>query len=153
MGAAAKVAPEQIIPTVVDQRFPTGQVVLLEPDAPVDPIPFEGLPAAPGVEADVTGWQPGAMTVTLSSPAPAGSYLLVAENHYPDWTAAVNGDSRAVLRGNGALLTVALDEGDQSVTLRFESSDYLLGKWISVISVGLAGLAVAGPVVRRRRGV
>src|SRR2546421_9438861 len=48
------------------------------------------------------------------------SYLLIAENWYPDWEATVDGQPAAVLRGDYSLLTVALPAGAKVVELRSE---------------------------------
>jgi uncharacterized membrane protein YfhO len=102
--------------------------------------------------ATVTAWQPGRMTVTLDPAPPQESYLLISENWYPDWHAAVDGASVQVLRGDYTLITVPVPAGAKRVELTFRSPDYETGRAISLGSlVILAGVAVAPFAARRRR--
>src|SRR5207244_4142527 len=78
--------------------------------------------------ATLTGWQPGRMTVTLDPAPPQPSYLLIAENWYPDWEATVDGQPAPALRGDYSLLTVALPAGAKVVALAFRSKPYELGR-------------------------
>jgi len=100
----------------------------------------------------VTYWVPGKMSIGLD-PAPlAPSYLLVAENWYPDWHATVDGARAAVFRGDQTFITVPLPQGARQVDLVFDSHDYRTGRTATlgsllVLAVGL----VAPPLWRRRR--
>ena len=91
--------------------------------------------------ATLTRWQPGRMTVTLD-PVPAQpSYLLIAENWYPDWQATADGQPAQVLRGDYSLITLALPAGAKVVELTFRSKLYELGRTLTIAS--LAGLLIA----------
>jgi hypothetical protein len=151
--AALKVDAHAVIPTLMDPRLPDfDRLVLVTPDQPVDPPRFGEIPAPSPSRASVTAWQPGKMTITLDPAPGAGSYLLVAENWYPDWQAQVDGAPAPVLRGNQSLITVALPSGARQVELTFRSRDFELGLLISLMSlVALVGIGVAPAVARRRR--
>lgn len=143
---AAKAPEDQIIPTVIDPRFPVDRVVLYPDTASVTPIDLKGVvPEASAVTVSVAEWQPGAMRLTLAGEVAAGNTLLVSENWYPDWTASVDGIPVQPVRGQYALLTVPLPAGARTVELRFASSAYATGRWISLAALALAlGLAVVG---------
>lgn len=149
--AAAKGEAEQIIPTVIDPRLDYGRLVLFDQAAPVNPPPLETMPPPSPSRATVAHWTAGRMSVTLDPPPPADSYVLVAENWYPDWHATVDGQAAPVLRGDQTLLTVPVKAGAQRVELVFASADYDRGRlvtWGSLLCLGVwAGVAVA-----RRRG-
>jgi uncharacterized membrane protein YfhO len=91
------------------------------------------------------------MTLGLTAAAPAGSYLLVSENWYPDWTARVDGQPVPTLRGQHALLTVPLPAGAREVELRFDSRAYERGRLVTFLSAILAMGLLVGPGLRRRR--
>ncbi|MFQ6047490.1 MAG: hypothetical protein ACE5PT_14220, partial [Gemmatimonadales bacterium] len=153
--AAIKVDDERAILTVVAPRtgFDADRIVLLDPEADIDPPPVENLPEPLDVAATVEHWEPGRMRVSLDPPAPQDGYLVVSENWYPDWRATVDGVPVETLRGNVSLITVPVAAGSSSVELVFESPAYRTGKaitWFSVL-IALVGLA-APPATRGRRG-
>ena len=62
------------------------------------PTPLrQPLPASRGDRPQVTSGRPGRMTHRLDGTDPKPSYLLVAENWYPDWHATVDGSPAPVL--------------------------------------------------------
>jgi hypothetical protein len=149
---ALKVPEAQIVPTVVDPRFPKDRVVLLPDTAGVTPpLLGESLPAPSGRRARVTQWEPGAMVIAIEGEDPRPSWLVVAENWYPDWHAEVDGRAVEVHRGQGTFLTVELPATARQVALRFDSGSYRTGKLVSWAALALALLAMAIPAVRARR--
>jgi hypothetical protein len=151
VGAAAKVPENQIVPTLMDPRLDHDRVVLLPPDAPVQPAHLDSLPPALPGRATVTAWEPGAMTIKLDPPPDSAAYLVVSENWYPDWHASVDGRPALVLRGQETLLTVPVPAGAREVRLWFASSAYATGKKITFASLGVIVLWLWVPVWRRRR--
>jgi len=154
--AAVKVPDSEAIPNVADprSRLPLDRVVLLDPDAAMEPEAVDSLPPALDIVATVAEWAPGRMTIRID-PAPEHSaYLLVSENYYPGWTAAVDGDPTPVLRGDVSLITVPLAAGAREVTLAFTSPGYVRGRLATFCSLAaVAGLMLIPGVLRRvRRG-
>jgi len=92
------------------------------------------------------------MSIVLDPTPPVASYLLVAENWYPDWHATVDGAPARVLRGDWTLITIPVPAGAKSVELTFSSRAFRLGKGITWISLLLALGAIGGPALWRRRG-
>ncbi|MGH7673671.1 MAG: hypothetical protein ACREMV_00235 [Gemmatimonadales bacterium] len=152
--SAITLAADQIPATLADPRLPGyDRVVLLPQDAPVDPAELQRWPQPSASHATVTAWHPGAMTIALDPAPPATSYVLVAENWYPDWRATVDGRPAAVVRGNHTLIVVPVPAGARSIGLEFRSAEYARGKLVSLTSLALVLLGfVASAVVRRRRG-
>ena len=127
------------------------RVVLFTPDQPVAPAPLKALPPPSPSHATVTLWQPGRMSVTLD-PAPLlPSYLLIAENWYPDWEATTDGRPAPCLRGDYSLITVPLASGTKTVELSFRSKLYERGRALTLGSLGLLVIAAAGSLAAGRR--
>ncbi|HEV8265506.1 MAG TPA: hypothetical protein VGQ06_11180 [Gemmatimonadales bacterium] len=150
--AAVKLDDERIAPTLADPRLPGfDRVVLLASDAPVTPAPVSGWPPPSPARAQVTSWRPGQMTIELD-PAPASaSYVLVSENWYVDWRAAVDGKPGQVLRGDDALITVPVAAGARRIELTYRSSTYNTGRLISLLSILILGAGTLVPRLRRMR--
>jgi membrane protein YfhO len=126
--------------------------LIFTPDQQVTPAPIREMPPPSPARATVAAWQPGQMAIALDPVPPAPSYVLVAENWYPDWHATVDGAPAPVLRGNYALLTVPVPAGAKRVELTFRSHAYETGRLISLLSlVALLALALAPVAVRRKR--
>ncbi|HYK82123.1 MAG TPA: YfhO family protein [Gemmatimonadales bacterium] len=147
---AIKADSEAVIPTLLDRRMDYSRLVLFTKDAPVTPEPLKALPGPSPSQARVTAWEPGRVSVALD-PAPAApSYLLVAENWFPDWQARVDGRPTAVLRGDFTLLTVPVPAGARVVDFVFRSRDYETGKAVSLASLALLAILGVAPILARR---
>jgi hypothetical protein len=152
-GAAAKVPDDQVVPTVIDPRFPLDHIVLYSDTAGVTPEslrPNQPIPTTP-VRAEMAEWAPGEMRIALTGADTRPNYLLVSENWYPDWHAKVDGKPAAVHRADNTLISVVLPPGARSVDLSFESSAYTKGKWVSALSIVLALGLCAWPLIFRPR--
>jgi hypothetical protein len=150
--AAAKIPENQIIPTVLDPRFPADRIVLFPDTMNVNPAAIgDTIPELPPVQATVSEWRPGRMRIALSGQAAEPTWLLVSENWYPDWRATIDGQPATVRRGQFALITVELPPGAREVVLEFRSRTYARGRMITLISLAaVAGLFLV-PVIRRRK--
>ena len=150
VAGAIKTDSATIIPTLVDPRMDFSRIVLFTNDQPVTPEPLKQMPPPSPSRAAVTAWQPGRMTVTLDPVPPQPSYLLIAENWYPDWQASVDGGQAQVLRGDYSLLTVALPAGAKAVELTFRSKLYELGWTLTIASLAALLIALLAAAVLRR---
>jgi hypothetical protein len=150
--AAAKLPADQVVPTVIDPRFPLNDVVLLPDTASVSPEPIRGgIPDTTAVRATLTEWKPGSMRIALEGSDTRAIYLLVSETWYKDWHARVDGTPAPVHRGNHALMTIVIPPGAREVALDFESPEYARGKVISLLALlAIAGLYGWTLVTRRR---
>ena len=150
--AALPVDSGAALATLPDPRMEYDRLVLLNTGEGVTARPVNALPPRSASRATIQHWEPGRMSISIE-PAPAdSSYLVVAENWYPDWRATVDAKAGKVLRGNWTLITVPLPPGARQVDLAFVSTPYRRGKLITLLS-SLAGLAivVAAPIRRRWR--
>lgn len=141
---AVKVPEEQIPPTVTANTFPVNTYALFPDSTSVKAVaPTKGMetPVPTPVTASLTSWAPGAMTIKLAGSDTRTTYLLVAENWYPDWHATIDGKPAPAHRADGALLSVELPPGAKEVTLNFDVATYHQGQWITLVALVLtAGL-------------
>jgi len=151
VASAAKVPEAQVPPTVVDPRFPADQVVLYPDTSTLTPAPLSRPLPASTVKASVVEWRPGSMRIALDGSNPSPSYLLIAENWYPDWHATVDGVAAPVRRADHSLLSVVVPSGAREVVLRFHSDMYERGKLVSLVAFLLALGLLAAPLVSARR--
>ena len=145
---AAKLPEDQVAPTVIDPRFPYSAIALYPDSAGLTPTPIRGgqVPEPVAVRPTLTRWAPGQMRITLEGAAPRPAYLVIAENWYPDWHAAVDGKPVAVRRADHTLLSVELPPGAREVTLRFASASYARGKLVTLAAVLIALSLLAAPL-------
>jgi hypothetical protein len=144
---AAKLAEDQIVPTMVDQRFPYDRIALYGDTTSVSPekiLPGQ-LPEPAAIAATVADWAPGRMRVTLAGSAAAPTYLVIGENWYPDWHATVDGKAVPVHRADYALLSVVLPPGAREVRLWFASTAYPRGKMVTALALLVTLALLAAP--------
>ena len=149
VSGAVKADSAAIIPTLVDPRMDYSRIVLFSNDQPVAPEPLKQMPPASPARAAVTAWEPGRMTVTIDPPPPQASYVLIAENWYPDWRATVDGQPSQVLRGDYTFITVAVPAAAKVVQLTFSSELYERGKLITIGSLAVLLLSLLATTGRR----
>ena len=148
--AAAKVDSGQVVPTLIDPRLDFSRLLLYDQTEAINPLPVTEMPARSPSHATFTHWAPGRMSIAIDPAPPQDSYLLVAENWYPDWHASVDGQPASTLRGDQTFLTVPVKAGARHVELQFSSRYFALGKLITMTSFLLL-LAWAGAAVWWRR--
>ncbi len=150
--AIVKAADNVTLGTVLDPRFPVHSVAIFNDSANVTAVDLNAAPAPLDLAVTVTKYDAGAISLTLATPAPAGSALIVSENFYPGWTATVDGKPVVAARAMYSLIGVPLPTGAKSVELRFTSASYQKGKTITWIAIGFALLLlVAGIATGDRR--
>jgi hypothetical protein len=149
---AIKAPDENVLATVLDPRFDVRRAALFDTGSavPVQPVP-PALPAPSDVKVSATRYEPGRISLVLDRPAPAGSALVVSENYYPGWEATVDGRPAPTGRAHYVLIGVGLPAGARSVELTFRSATYERGKAITLLSVTVAALMLAGGLYASRR--
>ena len=150
---AAKLPEDQIPPTVIDPRFPVNSIALYPDTATITPEPIRGgqVPVSVAVTATMADWAPGRMRIALAGTAAKPAYLIISENWYPDWHAAVDGRAVPVHRADYTLLSVVLPPGAREVTLTFSSAAYARGKLVTLAAVLLTLGLLAAPLWPARK--
>lgn len=149
--AMIKAADSVTLTTVLDPRFPVHSVAIFNDSANVTAADLKAPPAPLTLPVTVTKYDPGAISVQLGEPAPAGSALVVSENFYPGWTATVDGKPVTASRAMYSLIGVPLPAGAKSVELRFTSASYERGKLVTLVALCLALVLFAGGIVTDRK--
>ena len=149
---AAKVPEDQIVPTILNARFPTNLLLLL-PDtssAQVQPL-GQVLPPPAAVTARIEQWSPSGMRVDLTGSDTRPTWLLVSQSWAPDWSATVDGKDTPVYRGDMALITVPVPPGAHSVEFRYEPRVYGRARAISFAALLATMVLLAGGIRKRRQ--
>jgi hypothetical protein len=141
-----------LMASLQDPRMAFDRLVLLDAGQGIRTPPLTGFPLPSASRAAIEHWEPGRMTIALEPPPPDSSYLVVAENWYPDWRATVDGSPAIVLRGNWTLITVRVPPGARQVDLTFISDAYRRGKLLTWVSLVLTLGLIVTPVISRRWG-
>lgn len=148
--AAAKVDSGAVVPTLIDPRLDFSRLILFDQTEAINPLPVTEMPDRSPSRATFTHWSAGRMSITLDPAPPQDSYLLIAENWYPDWHATVDGQPAATWRGDQTFLTVPVKAGAKRVELQFASASFARGKLVTIVSLLLLA-AWAGTAVGLRR--
>ncbi|MCS7069964.1 MAG: YfhO family protein, partial [Anaerolinea sp.] len=122
----------------------TAIAVHVPADAPEARTDFSG--PAGAARAMITSYADTAITIEVD--APRGGYLLLADAHYPGWTAAVNGQAAPIRRADVLFRAVEVPPGRSTVEFRYQPG------WLLLIPVGLAEWVAALLIlaITRRHG-
>ena len=149
-----KAADSPVASALLNESFDVRQAALFAEDANVTEIDtLAALPMPSRIQAKVRSYAPGAISLELSEPAPAGSALLVAENYFPGWSALVDGKPAVTARANYALIGVQLPQGGRKVELSFNDPAYDRGKVITLLALALAVVMIGGGIFVERRAI
>jgi Bacterial membrane protein YfhO len=149
--AIIKAADSVTLTTVLDPRFPVHSVAIFNDSADVTAVSLQAPPAPIDLPLTISRYDAGAISLSLTAPAPAGSALIVSENFYPGWTATVDGKPVTASRAMYSLIGVPLPTGARAIELRFTSASYERGKMITLAALGIAFLWLIGGAVTERR--
>ncbi|MEA3310615.1 MAG: hypothetical protein U9Q76_00165, partial [candidate division WOR-3 bacterium] len=103
---------------------------------------------SPG-QVQITRYEPNVIELTADVKRPA--VLVLSENWYPYYRAWVDGVERKVYRADYTLRAVTLEPGRHEVVFRFRSPYVTAGAWITIVALGLVGLAVVLSLVAARK--
>ncbi|MFL5470245.1 MAG: hypothetical protein ACJ8AE_10660 [Gemmatimonadaceae bacterium] len=151
---AVKAPDDQVLSTILDPRFDVRRAALFDTSAQVSSVQgVQALPNPLALTTTVSRYEPGKVRLELSSPAPAGSSLVVSENYYPGWVATADGKPARIGRADFALIGVELPAGARRVELNFTSPAYQRGKIVTWFAIALGILMLVVGIVgdRRRR--
>jgi hypothetical protein len=151
---SVKASDEAALATVRDPRFDIRTAAIFDTSARIASARAdlkEPPPPSP-VKARVATYQPGHIVVDVDGPVNAGAALVVSENYYPGWRAAVDGVAAATERADYTLIGVELPPNAKRVELTFHDPAYDRGKAITLAGFGIAiGFLALGLVMEKRR--
>ena len=137
--------------TVLDPGFSPTRAAIVDSSARVEAVDPAKLGTAAPTPVTIGRYDPGAITVKLTSPAPAGSALIVSENFFPGWTATVDGKAAQVVRADFNLIGVILPTGANAVELSFADPAYRTGKMVTFIALAIALLLLMSGAFTQRQ--
>ena len=150
--AVVKGNDEQALATVLDPRFDARRAAIVDTASTIATAQLTTVPEPSSVEARVTRYESGAITVQLSEAVTTpGSFLVVSENYYPGWQAIIGGQPAEVVRANYNLMGIALPTGARDVELRFRDPAYETGKTVTLLALAASVLLVIVGALRDRR--
>lgn len=141
-----------VMGTVLDPRFDVRRAAIFDTSAAVQGESITSLPEPLQIEATVTRYEAGRVSIELDAPAPKGSALMVSENWYPGWLATADGKAAAVGKAAVSLMGVALPEGARRIELTFTNPAYETGKTVTFAAIALALLMLGIGALLDRRG-
>ena len=149
---AVKAPDEQVLATILNPRFEVARATLFDTSANVAVAQgVQSLPPPLTIKTTVRHYEPGKVQIDLSAPAPQGSSLVVSENYYPGWTAAVDGKPARIGRADYTMIGVELPAGARTIELKFTSPAYEKGKVITWVAIALGFLMLGAGLWRDRR--
>lgn len=152
MAGALTIPDEEVLRAATDPRFPVTEVALYSDTTSLRPADLgDRLPEPAQLRATLADWQPGRIVVELEGDENRTTYLVVAENWYPDWRASVDGQPVPVHRAQHTLLSVELPPGAREVVFEYISRHHEDFKGISLAAGLIACLLIVVPEWRARR--
>ena len=149
---AVKAPDDQVLGTILNPRFDLTRAALFDTSANVAVAQgVQSLPPPLTIKTAVRHYEPGKVQIDLSAPAPQGSSLVVSENYYPGWIAAVDGKPARIGRADYTMIGVELPAGARTIELNFTSPTYEKGKAITWVAIVLGFLMLGAGVWRDRR--
>ena len=149
--AIAKAPDSDAEAAVLDPRFDPARIAVLDTSANVQPNVGQSPPAPLAIAATTSAFGPGRADVALSAPAPAGSALVVSENYYPGWQAAVDGKAVPTYRADYNLIGIPLPAGARTVELRYHDPAASTGRLVTIVALLIALAALATGIAADRR--
>lgn len=121
----------------------------------VDAAPPSGFLGMPGNEAtaDAQFVVDDAERVVLETVAPERGFLFLADQHFPGWSATVNGQPTPILAANHAFRLVEVPPGPVTVEFRYRSPRVWIGALISGVTLLVAMGVLVAPYLRAWKGV
>ncbi|HET6401983.1 MAG TPA: YfhO family protein [Candidatus Kapabacteria bacterium] len=114
-----------------------------------EPLEFPLGAPDPAATARITSY--GDNEIAASVKTASNAMLFFSEVWYPSWKAYVDGHPVKLYRAFTSLRAVEVPAGTHKVTLRYESSAFAAGSWITIVTLLLSLSALAFLFVRERR--
>jgi len=130
---ARRVEPEEALSLLAGGTIDPRRTVLLEVDAPPDPLSDPSLDRADAPDI-ATVARSDHDVVEIDVAAARAGMLVLSDAYYPAWNAYVDGRRVPVYVANHAFRAVAVPAGSHRVTFRFESVSLRLGVAISLMT-------------------
>ncbi len=134
----------EMVPLLRSPGFDPGELALLEESlGTFNPIPISGGPKDQEEEfAKYTPISANRFRVDTETKLPR--LLVVSQNWYPGWCTTVNGQSRKLVRVDGALMGVAVEAGRSVVEFRYRPSHFMMSVGLTLSAFLVLGACLLG---------
>src|SRR5207248_5912998 len=99
-----------------------------------------GFEIAVGPVPTISSYEPNRVAVEASTLRIG--YLVLADVSFPGWTVRVDGVEQPLLRADRIFRAVQLAPGEHEVLFEYKPLSFRLGGLLSLLAIGLAGLAL-----------
>jgi hypothetical protein len=110
-----------------------------------------------GVQRDFEGHAKiehyGNTSISVKASSTGAGILVLADSYYPGWKVLVDGKESKLLRANHFFRGVVLSAGEHDVRFEYEPGSFILGLWISSITVSCLILGTVGMWVKNLTAV
>jgi hypothetical protein len=138
-GATIVGSNEEAYGLLREPAYDTRQFVILASNPGID-LPG-AVPAEPS-SVELKVFEAERIVIEVQTPTPA--VLTLALPHYPGWQVTRSGTNTDLLRAYGGLSAVTLPEaGQYTIQLTYAPQIYQMGRWISIITLGLVVAIIA----------
>jgi hypothetical protein len=120
------------------------QVVLIT----TDPLPPESK-GGTFIPAQVKSYEPERVALEVQTDHPG--WLVLADSYFPGWEARVNGRPVKIYRANYLARAVRVERGRSEIVFVYRPKSYLWGRAITLLTLGLGLVGMAGPALIRKR--
>jgi Bacterial membrane protein YfhO len=128
---------------LADPSFNPRSSIILNSDPQID---LSTVPT--NVNISITNYQPELIELTVETDQ--STLLSIAQLDYPGWHATIDDQTTPILRAYGALMALAIERGEHTITLRYDPITYRIGAFISIISlVSILAFGIVQLVNRR----
>jgi hypothetical protein len=148
-------SPAESLATMRSPHFnPTTQTVIeVDPGSSLSvaesPLP-DSKPETPGAASIVAENRNG---VLIETERLRDGLLVLGDNYYPGWSAAVDGSDTRIFRANHTMRAVKVPAGRHMVSFVFMPASFFLSMYISIAAALLVVLALIVSAVKRRRSI
>src|SRR5262249_43294602 len=106
-----------------------------ETDATVEekPLGWRDVDGSPG-KISVESWEDE--DVKLRVHAEHMAFLVLSDSFFPGWSAQVDGKPTKIFRANALVRGIVVDQGEHVVEFNYRPFSFVLGTWISLLSMG-----------------
>ncbi|MBL7075460.1 YfhO family protein [candidate division KSB1 bacterium] len=138
---------EGVLSRIKDPNFDYRNTIILEedPQVNIDPQDTTGSPG----KVEIFDNRINSFKVKADMKRPG--FLFLSENYYPAWRAWVDGKETKIYRADYTFRAVYLDEGKHIVRFVFDSKPYMIGKWVSILTLIFIIGCIAWELKRSRK--
>lgn len=136
-----------LLNVLLEGNFDYHQTVLLE-EKPTSVIKTSTTKALRPAQIHIEKYENNFVELTVDSVS--GGYLVLADFHYPGWSAFIDGKKTKIYRGNYLQRVVVVPRGAHRIHFRYRPMSLIAGLWITILSTVVFLLLLARGAFQNR---